>query len=58
MDKTALMRQIGANLQKIRLDKQLSQENLATMVDRDNSTITRLETGKRMMSLVSLVEMA
>lgn len=58
MDKTTLMRQIGANLQKYRIDKQLTQENLAGMVDKNTTTITRLESGQRMMSLVSLVEMS
>lgn len=58
MDKSTLMRQIGANIQKYRMDKQLTQERLANLVDKNPTTITRLEGGQRMLSIVSLVDMA
>lgn len=58
MDKIVLMRQIGANLQKHRNGKQLTQEALASMVDKNTTTITRFESGQRMMSVSSLVDIA
>ncbi len=58
MEKRELMKDIGKNVRSIRNERKLTQEQLAEMVDRTTSAITRVETGNRMMSVESLVAVA
>lgn len=57
-EKGELMRLIGNNVRKYRMERKLTQHQLADLVNCDNSAITRIEGGKRMMSVVTLRAMA
>lgn len=52
--KQTLMTLIGNNVRKCRMERGLTQEELANRVDVDPSTIARIEGGFRMMSIVNL----
>ena len=56
--KKQLMISIGNNVRKCRMERHLTQEELAALVDVEQSTITRIEGGQRMMSIVMLHAMA
>lgn len=58
MEKCELMENIGENLRSIRIERNITQEQLASMVHKNASSITRFETGDRMMSVASLVAVA
>lgn len=52
--KQTLMTLIGNNVRKCRMERGLTQEELANMVTVDPSTIARIEGGNRMMSILNL----
>ena len=56
--KKHLMTLIGNNVRRYRMDRGLTQEELAARVDAEQSTITRSEGGQRMMSILMLYTMA
>lgn len=51
--KQALMSLIGNNVRRCRMERGLTQQELADMVNIDTSTIGRIEGGSRMMSINS-----
>ena len=52
--KQTLMTLIGNNVRQCRMERGLTQEVLANMVEVDPSTIARIEGGSRMMSILNL----
>lgn len=58
MDKKTIMVISGDNVRRYRESRGLSREELAELVDYDPSTIARIESGTRMMSLLSLIAIA
>ncbi len=50
-EKGELMRLIGNNVRKYRMERKMTQQQLADLVNCDNSAITRIEGGIRMMSI-------
>lgn len=52
--KGELMHLIGNNVRKYRMERKLTQQQLADIVNCDNSAITRIESGTRMMSVPML----
>lgn len=52
--KQALMSLIGNNVRRYRMERGLTQQELADMVNVDTSTIGRIEGGSRMMSILNL----
>ena len=58
MDKTELQKQIGNNVRHYRMEKKLTQDALAALVDINASAITRIEGGQRMMSVMTLKAVA
>ncbi len=52
--KQTLMTLIGNNVRQCRMERGLTQEELANMVEVDPSTIARIEGGSRMMSILNL----
>lgn len=50
--------QIGARVKRSRLERKLTQKNLAEMVMVSPSCITRLENGQTMVSVLTLVEIS
>lgn len=57
-EKNELMCLIGNNVRKYRMERRLTQHQLADLVNCDNSVITRIEGGARMMSVRTLLAMA
>lgn len=53
-EKGELMRLIGNNVRKYRLERKLTQRQLADLIECDNSAIARIEGGTRMMSVYTL----
>lgn len=53
-EKKAVMALIGGNVHHCREKRGLTQEELANRIDVDTSTITRIECGTRMMSILML----
>ncbi len=53
-EKSELMHLIGNNVRKYRMERKLTQHQLADIVNCDNSAITRIESGTRMMSVTML----
>ncbi len=53
-EKGELMRLIGNNVRKYRMERKMTQHQLADHVNCDSSTITRIEGGARMMSISTL----
>ncbi len=58
MAKKELQEAIGHNIRRLRREAGLSQAELAEMVDRDASTITNIERGKRMIGVDLLCTLA
>lgn len=58
MDKETIMAISGENVRRYREERGLSREELAEIVNYDPSTIARIESGTRMMSLPSLMAIA
>lgn len=52
--KQALMTLIGNNVRRCRMNRGYTQEELASMINVDRSTIGRIEGGSRMMSILNL----
>lgn len=48
----------GENLRRLRLEKKLSQEELAYMCELDRTYISGIERGKRNLSLINIVRIA
>lgn len=57
-DDTAIMKKIGARVRKKRRAAGLTQEKLAEHMDCSITTISRLENGQQLMSLVNLIRLA
>lgn len=53
-EKGELMHLIGNNVRKYRIERKLTQRQLADLIDCDNSAIARIESGTRMMSVYTL----
>lgn len=58
MDKKELMIKIGNNVRSYRMERKMTQSELANLVDKNNSAITRIESGVRMMSVPLLCEIS
>lgn len=58
MTKIELQKIIGTNVQRYRLKRRMTQEDLATKVNINASAITRIENGQRMMSIPTLTAVA
>ena len=58
MTKLELQKMIGHNVQRYRMKRNLTQEELATQVNINASAITRIENGQRMMSIPTLTAVA
>lgn len=57
-EKQALMRLIGNNVRRYRIERGLTQEELSHLTDVNISTVTRIEGGMRMMSIPLLRSVA
>ncbi len=53
-EKGELMRLIGNNVRKYRMERKMTQRQLADLVNCESSTIARIEGGARMMSVGTL----
>ena len=58
MKKDDLLSAFGLNVQEVRRDKKLSQENLADLADLDRTYISSMERGKRNVSLLNIIKVA
>lgn len=58
MTKAELQKIIGTNVQRYRINREMTQEDLATRVNINASAITRIENGQRMMSVPTLTAVA
>lgn len=58
VNESALKRQFGAKLRQLRLDKRLSQEEVALEAGLDLTTINEIEMGSRNPSLVTIAKIA
>lgn len=57
-EKDELKRRIGNNVRKNRMERSMTQHQLADLANCDNSAITRIEGGARMMSISMLLTVA
>lgn len=57
-ERDTLMGLIGNNVRKYRIERKMTQYQLADLINCDNSAITRIEGGTRMMSVTMLRTMA
>ena len=57
-EKARLQRIMGGNIQRLREERGLSREKLAELVERDTSTITRIENGSTMMGALLIMRMS
>lgn len=57
-EKDELMQLMGNNVRKYRMERKMTQRQLADLVNYDNSAITRIEGGARSMSVATLRAMA
>lgn len=57
-DENLLLKSFGANLQKLRVSRHITQEQLAALADFDRTYISLLERGKRNPSLTSIYRLA
>ena len=46
MDKRVVIKQIGKNIQKIRKERKITQENLAELINIETISMSKIETGK------------
>lgn len=53
-----ILRSIGEKIREIRLQKKLTQKELAFILDIEISQITRIETGKINTSIINLIKIA
>lgn len=53
-----ILKEIGAKVLKLRLDKNLSQDDLASRCDVDRGKISKIETGSANYYITTLVELA
>lgn len=58
MKEEELLLKFGNHIKKIRLERKLSQENLASLSNLDRTYISGVERGKRNISLVNIVKLA
>ncbi len=58
MDKLELQKQIGNSVRHYRMERKLTQDALAALVNVNASAITRIESGTRMMSVITLKAVA
>jgi transcriptional regulator with XRE-family HTH domain len=58
IDRDSLHGIIGANIRKIRLEKDLNQENLAQGIELTRSSIAQIENGKQAVTIYSLYRIA
>lgn len=58
MEKQEFTTKLGDNIRKIRRDKNLSQRELAILVDKDKQSIQRLEGGRINPSIYYLLEIS
>lgn len=58
MDKPRLQKQIGNNVRHYHMERKLTQEELASMVNVNATAITRIEDGQRMMRVMTLQAVA
>lgn len=58
MEKRELMHISGDNVRRYRMERGITQETLAELVDCNTSTITRIEGGTRLMSLPMLLSIS
>lgn len=58
MDKPKMQKQIGNNVRRYRMERKLTQDALAALVNINASAITRIESGQRMMSVLTLKAVA
>jgi transcriptional regulator with XRE-family HTH domain len=58
MDKKAMLEQLGLRVKEVRLQKGLTQTELANKIGKDHPSINKLENGKVNPSYVFLLEVA
>lgn len=58
MKEEELLLKFGNHIKKIRLERKLSQENLASLSNLDRTYVSGVERGKRNISLVNIVKLA
>ncbi len=58
MDRETILKKFGRNVKIERIKKDLSQDNLAEIMDVSPNYITRIETGRQNMSLAKIGELA
>jgi transcriptional regulator with XRE-family HTH domain len=58
MSEKLILESFGNNLKKIRLEKGMSQENLAHLCELDRTYISGIERGKRNLSLINIFKIA
>jgi putative transcriptional regulator len=58
MNKSLFLKKLGDNISRIRLEKGLSQSELALRCDKDRQSLNRLEKGKINPSIFYLLEIA
>ena len=54
-EKGELMKLIGDNVRHYRMERKMTQEELANLIGKNSSAITRIEGGSRMMSVPTLL---
>lgn len=58
MNKTTLLKQFGKNVKIERVKKDLTQEQLAEIMNKSQNYISSIETGKENMSLAKVLELS
>lgn len=58
MDETTILSLLGKRVKNLRISRNLSQEELATLSDLDRTYISSIERGKRNVSLINLARLS
>ncbi|MCZ6805100.1 MAG: helix-turn-helix transcriptional regulator [Proteobacteria bacterium] len=58
MNEEKILQLFGEHVKKLRLQKKLSQEQLALLAELDRTYISGIERGKRNVSLINLIKLA
>jgi len=56
--KTDALHQFGLNVRRLRLERKLSQEDLAELADLHRNYVSQIETGRRNVSLLNILKLA
>ena len=58
IDPSAVLRQIGLNIKKLREDKKISQQDLAAACNFEKSNMSRIESGRTNLTVKTLLKIA